>query len=183
MSRIADNPSLPQPCNGWCSLCEMRTMNVVGAALIVLTASATAKPTLTKPSTAKPTRLNATNTCSLTEDKLFVHVLIEATYTKSSMGPMTSRDLWQFTCRRPDGDCEGVVLRLDNAEAGRKISVMDLSTLIGAKITSETGDLFVISWGPLRTFSVNLHEKSVTYVESNKTTYGTGRTPCEVLKS
>lgn len=132
------------------------------------------------PVAAARRQIAANGSCVVSRDRLVFQVLFPIDYTKSSAGPLKSRDLYGWDCDRKSHTCSGVHVDLDHADAGKPITMFDVGALSDGELVSETGDVFTIRWGPLRTFTVDLARGVATYVESNENTYGRGDAPCEV---
>lgn len=122
-------------------------------------------------------RVTAKTQCIRTDDRIAVHAIFDVAYSKSSMGPFKSRQLYSFTCRN-DGTCEGQRLDLGNIDAGRPISFLDIGAMEGTEVISAVGDVFTVKWGPLRQFTIDFAKKEAVYVESNESTYGRATVKC-----
>ena len=123
-------------------------------------------------------QVTAKTLCSRSEEAIIVHAIFDVAYTKISYGPpRTIRQLYSFACR-PDGTCKGQIFDLNNVDDGKPITAMDIGTMEGAEVVSVAGDIAVVRWGPLRTFTIDFERKEVTYVESNDSTYGRATVRC-----
>jgi hypothetical protein len=135
--------------------------------LLVLVAAAAACTADAAPAgKAKASRVEAKNECILSSDTLLAHALFPIHY--SGERPHDSRQLYQFKCDLATRDCRGASIDLDHVDAGRQLDVMDLNVLIGARISSVTGSVITVQWGPLRTFTFDLAQKTAKYVESGE---------------
>jgi hypothetical protein len=122
------------------------------------------------PRAATSQRIEVKNECLINNNTLLFHVLFDIDYAASSNSPAyKSRYIYQFKCNRTNRACSGVTMRLKNVDSGKPIDLADLDEVTGAVLTT-TGSTFVVKWGPLRTFSLDLsgEQGSVRYVESGE---------------
>ncbi len=90
----------------------------------------------------------------------------------------TARVLFSVNCDRKRRSCTGQILRLDAVDAGRPLGFWDINTMEDAHIVDDSGQVAIIRWGPLRTFTVDIQRGTVVYVESGDEVYGRAETVC-----
>lgn len=120
--------------------------------------------------------------CLSSKSRIDFQVLLAMDYTKTSMGPTKSREIYSLRCERESKLCSGIKVDLDRVDEGKPMGFFDLLQVEGAEIVANVGDIFTVQWGPFRTFTVDLGRGAVTLLESNDSTYGRGESPCKVSK-
>lgn len=119
----------------------------------------------------EPRGFTFANECVRGGDGSFAaQVEITAHYDCGTTSPCTAAatTLWQWYCDT-NQDCHGI--EATPLEAGRAIGVGDLNRVGGAgiaRVVSYRGDVAVIGFGPLRTFTVNFAAGTVAYAESGR---------------
>ncbi len=125
-------------------------------------------------------RIEAVNFCTSDESRLTFQGLFPIHYSKSTIGPFHSRQVYSVDCDRFSKECTGVRLDLDGIEQGKPLGFLDLNLLSNVEITSEMAAVTTVKWGALRTFTVDAERGIVSYLESNEVTYGRGEAHCKV---
>ncbi len=135
--------------------------------------------TLTLSRSSNAMDLEVVNSCIANSTKLSFHALFEISYSKiNGKKPEAGKEklfyVYQFNCSLTDKTCDGVQINLTN----KSLSLMSVGTTLGAKVVASTPSTKVITWGPMRTFTVDLEKKIVTYSESAGDTEGRAEAKC-----
>lgn len=120
-------------------------------------------------SAARP-RVEAENQCLL-GGVLAVQALIPIHYTQPQV--RDSRQLYRFRCVVATKVCAGALLWLDDVDESGRLRGTDLLEIDDhANITSIVGKTAVIQWGTRRTFTIDLEQGVISYVESGEDNAG-----------
>lgn len=97
--------------------------------------------------------------CQATNSELKFRVVIDIDYGRTLDKRLI---MYEFDCDRVSHSCNAFKVNLTD----KKISILDTGTLVGAKISISKGDVHIIEWGPLRTFTLDIAKNTVEYRES-----------------
>lgn len=129
--------------------------------------------------------LSAHNACVGTPNNVVIHAIIPTDFTfdgdtAKALGhsKKTTRELWSISCSRKTGDCQGTTIDLEKVDQGAPLRFLDVNAVEGAKLASEAAGVFVIRFGPWRTFRVDTKAKRILYTETGPTTEGHGEVAC-----
>jgi hypothetical protein len=130
--------------------------------------------------------ISVQSVCIKTPEKVAVHVVIETKYEYSKAAKELEKEqkpkriLLQFSCSLSTSRCEGLMIDLENVDHGRPLNFFNAGVLVGMKIATRTQNLFVVEWGPWRTFTVDFAKNRVEYRESATETEGYGVGACSM---
>lgn len=118
--------------------------------------------------------------CIRGTDRMSFHVLFDVAYSKihnkkTDPGKDRYQYVYQLNCDLKEKTCEGVQIDLTK----NQLSLMSVQNIAGAKVVALTQSTAVISWGPLRTFTLDLEKNSVTYSDSAGDTEGRAEAKCK----
>ena len=132
-----------------------------------------------------PTGLEVKASCVVTDTTVGLHAAIPTHFkftgeTARLIGrsEQTERTLWWLMCSRQSKACDGVQLDLAGVDKGAPLAFMDVTSLQGARLVSETGGVYVVQFGPWRTLSIDPSAQRVSYAEKGPTTVGRGEARC-----
>lgn len=128
-------------------------------------------------------QLRARDSCLMNSFDIRFHVLLPIRFSEAGAAASETRQLHSWICRRGKGDCEGVMFTMDNAESGKPIEPWDLIPIADGYLADETGEVFTIKWGAFRTFTVDLAEGKVRFVQSGDSAEGRGEATCTVTRA
>ncbi len=100
--------------------------------------------------------------CLVSGGRVAFSGLFEINYTKPN--DLKTSVVYQLNCELKSKECTGAKLDLTSGV----ISFLTLSALENAMLLSVKGSTFIVEWGRLRTFVVDIENKKVSYRESGK---------------
>lgn len=116
---------------------------------------------------------------------VYVFVVVDTTYSPAAekfaaLAPLLTPDrfLWNIQCDSRDGICKAVRIRLNKLNAGKPLDILDVTLISNMSVVSRTGNVLTLTWGPYRTFTLDLAVGQLLYRESGPTTEGRGSGEC-----